>query len=136
VHLQPSVQNTAIADAFANQAYVYSVSNGVATIYSVGENGIDNGAGAEELLVRVYSAVPGTRKTWQRLRPIVEVLANHIEAGGSVAGSWSTVRAAIGLGAAYDADGWGTTLQWDAATHTLTSAGPDRSFGNADDITI
>lgn len=136
VHLQPDVQNTAVLDAFANQGYIYAVSNGVATIYSVGENGIDDGPGAEELIIQVFSAVPGTKKTWQRLRVAVEVLAQHIESGGSVAGSWTTVRAAIGLGASFDTDGWGTTLQWDAATHTLTSAGADQSFGGADDITI
>ena len=136
VHLQPGVQDTVIADAFANQGYVYATSNGIATVYSVGENGVDNGVGGEELLVRVYAAVPGTRKTWQRLRVVVEVLANHIESGGTVAGNWPTVRAAIGLGVTFDVDGWGTTLQWDAATHTLSSAGPDRSFGTADDITI
>lgn len=136
VHLQPGAQNTVVLDAFANQEYAFSVSNGVATVYSVGENGIDNGAGSEELVVRVFSAVPGTKKTWQRLRIVVEVLAQHIESGGSVAGNWPTVRAAIGLGPTFDIDGWGTTLQWDAATHTLTSAGPDQNLGNSDDITI
>lgn len=136
VHLQPGPQNTVILDAFANQGYLYSTSSGVATIYSVGENGVDDGVTNEELLVQVFSAVPGTKKTWQRLRLIVELLAEHIESGGSIAGNWVTVRAAIGLGASFDTDGWGTTFQWDDATHTLTSAGPDTSFGTADDITI
>lgn len=138
VYLQPGVQGTATVDAFANQDYRYLVAGGgqVATVYSVGENGVDNGASGEELVVNVYAAIPGTRRTWQRLRVIVEVLANHIEAGGSVGGAWPTLRAAIGLGAGYDADGWGTTLQWTDTTHTLTSAGPDRTFGTADDITL
>lgn len=136
VYLQPGAQNGAIQDAFANQQYVYAVASGVATIYSVGENTVDDGASAEELMVQSFAAVPGTRKTCQRLRIAVEVLANHIESGGSIAGTWSTVRAAIGLGAGYDVDGWGTVLQWVAATHTLTSAGPDQAFGTADDITI
>ena len=138
VYLQPGPMSTAVDDAFANQRYRYSVngSTNVATVYSLGENAIDDGAGGEELRVEVFAAVPGTRRTWQRLRVIVEVLANHIEAGGSVAGSWSTVRAAIGLGVSYDVDGFGTTLQWTDSTHTLTSAGPDGAFGNADDITL
>jgi len=80
--------------------------------------------------------VPGTKKTWQRLRLVVEVLAEHIESGGSIVGNWTTVRTAIGLGAGFDQDGWGTTLRWTDSTHTLTSAGPDTSFGTADDITI
>lgn len=139
VHLQPGAMNTATIDPFGgNLDYVYSIDavNNRVTLYSRGENGIDDGIASEELLVRVHGAVPGTRKTWARLRVIVEVLANHIEAGGSVAGSWPTVRAAIGLGSSYDADGFGTTLQWTAATHTLTSAGPDHNFGTADDITL
>lgn len=136
VHLQPGPQNTAVLDAFANQEYRYAVAGGIATVYSLGENGVDDGANGEELVVRVYSAVPGTKRTWQRLRLSVELLAEHIEAGGSVAGTWPTVRAAIGLGTTFDVDGWGTTLQWTAASHTLTSAGPDQAFGTADDITI
>lgn len=137
-YLQPGPQDTAIGDAFANQAYRYSVdaTTAIATVWSVGENGVDDGAAAEELRVDVYAAVPGLRKTWQRLRLIVEVLADHIEAGGSVAGDWPTLRAAIGLGAGYDADGFGTQLAWAAATWTLTSAGPDRTFGTADDISL
>lgn len=139
IHLQPGVGGTTTIDPFAAGApYVYATDPvaGTATAYSIGENSRDDGAANEELVVVVHRAVPGIAKTCQRLRIVVEVLANHIEAGGSVAGSWPTVRAALGLGAAYDLDGFGTTLQWNAATHTLTSAGPDRTFGTADDITI
>jgi len=139
VHLQPGPQDTAVVDPFgAGLPYVYAVdaAANVATVHSRGENGADDGAAAEEFVARTHGAVPGTRRTLQRLRVIVEVLANHIESGGSVAGSWPALRGAIGLGSAYDLDGFGTTLQWDAATHTLTSAGPDRTFGTADDITI
>lgn len=138
VHVHPGVGNTAVLDPFgAGQGYLYSAATpGIAVVYSRGEDGRDNGVGAEEFVLRVDAAVPGTRKTWQRLRLVVEVLANHIEAGGSVVGSWPTVRAACGLPAAFDADGWGTTLQWTAASHELRSAGPDRSFATSDDITL
>lgn len=138
VHLHPGIGNTAVLDPFgAGQGYLYSTTTpGLAVVYSRGDNGRDNGVANEEFVLRVDAAVPGTRKTWQRLRLIVEVLAEHIEAGGSVAGSWPTVRAAAGLPASFDADGWGTTLQWTAATHELLSAGPDRSFGTSDDITL
>jgi len=147
VHLQPGVSNTVLIDPFgAGQNYVYisSLTSPLpvgspqpvrARVYSRGENGVDDGA-AEELVSSVSGAIPGTKKTCARLRVIVEVLANHIEAGGSVAGTWPVVRAAIGLGAAYDNDGFGTVLQWTAATHMLSSAGPDRTFGNSDDITF
>jgi prepilin-type N-terminal cleavage/methylation domain-containing protein len=139
VHLQPGVRNTATVDAFGGSlAYVYSIDpvNNLCTCHSRGENGVDDGFNNEELGVTVRGAVPGSRRTWMRLRLVVEALANHIEAGGSVAGSWSAVRASIGLGSSFDTDGFGTALQWTAATHTLTSAGPDRRFGTADDITL
>lgn len=139
VHLQPGPRNTVTIDPFApNQTYVYArdPATNSATVHSVGEDGRNRGFANEELAVRVHASVPGTRRTWMRLRVAVEVLANHLEAGGSVAGSWPTVRAAIGLGATYDRDGFGTVLNWNETTHTLTSAGPDLAFGTADDITI
>lgn len=139
VHLQPGVQNTTIEDPFgAGQGYRYSIDlvNNIATVWSRGENGVDNGWAAEEFVVRTYAAVPGLKKTWQRMRLIVELLADHIEAGGSTVGTWSTVRAAIGMPATFDVDGFGTPFTWTDATHTLTSAGPDRIAGNADDINL
>lgn len=139
MHLQPGVGGTTLVDAFGSgQSYLYSVdaAANTATVRSRGENGVDDGIAGEEHLVVVHGAVPGIARTYQRFRLIVEVLANHIESGGSVAGSWPAVRAAIGLGAAYDRDGFGTVLDWNAATHTLTSAGPDRALGTADDIVM
>ena len=139
VHLQPGVQDTVIEDPFgAGQGYRYQLDlvNNIAAVYSRGENGVDDGLLAEEFVVRVYAATPGLKKTWQRLRLIVELLADHIETGGSVVGAWPVVRAAAGMPAAFDRDGFGTTFTWTAATHTLTSAGPDRIAGNADDITL
>lgn len=137
-HLQPGIGNTVVEDAFGGGQYLYSVSASAdtATVYSRGENAVDDGAASEEYVAVVHGAVPGLRRTTLRIRIIAEVLADHIESGGSVAGSWSTLRAQLGLGAEYDADGFGTAFQWTAATYTLTSAGPDRSFGTSDDITI
>jgi prepilin-type N-terminal cleavage/methylation domain-containing protein len=139
VHLQPGVGGTAVIDPFgAGQPYVYAVDTaaGTATVHSRGENGRDDGSGTEDLVIVVHGAVPGMAQTWQRWRLVVEVLANHIEAGGAVDGPWPHLRAALGLGSVYDRDGFGTVLRWDAATHTLTSAGPDRTFDTADDITL
>ncbi len=139
VHLQTGVGGTVIQDPFgAGQDYRYSVSvgAGTATVYSIGENGVDDGVTNEEQVLVVSGSVPGARRTHQRLRVIVEVLADHIESGGSTTGSWSTLCTSLGLGNEYLTDGWGTTLQWTAATHSLASAGPDRTFGTADDITL
>lgn len=139
VHLQPGVGNTGVIDPFgAGAPYVYTAraATGVATVYSRGENGRDDGAAREEFVQRVYAAVPATKRTWQRLRMIAEVLANHVEAGGDVSGDWSALRSQLGLGAEYANDGWGTALRWTSATLTLRSAGPDRRFGTVDDITL
>ncbi len=139
VYLQPGVGNTAVIDPFgAGAGYVYAVNNTArtATVYSRGENGVDNGAAREEFVQVVYANVPAAKKTQQRLRLIVELLANHIESGGAVTGNWAALRAQLGLGTEYQRDGWGTQLRWTAATHSLTSAGPDRRFGTADDITL
>ncbi len=138
-HLQPGVRNGGIEDPFGQgqqYAYAIDVPNGTAMVWSRGENGVDDGFANEEFVVQIHAAVPGLKKTWQRLRLIVELLADHIESGGSVAGTWSTVRAAIGLGAEFDFDGFGSTFDWAESTHTLRSAGPDRTFGTADDITL
>lgn len=139
IHLQPGVGGTTTIDPFAaGAAYHYSrdTTANTATAYSIGDNGVDDGAAGEDLVAVVHGAVPGVAKTWQRFRLVVEVLANHIEAGGAVTGTWTSLRATLGLPADYDRDGFGTTLQWTAATHALTSAGPDRQFGTTDDITM
>lgn len=36
----------------------------------------------------------------------------------------------------WNQDAWGTTFQYNAGTSTLRSCGPDRTCGNADDISI
>lgn len=139
VHLQTGVGGTTLIDAFgAGQPYLYlrDTTANTATVWSRGENGVDDGIAGEDHLVVVAGAVPGITRTYQRLRLIVEVLANHIESGGAVTGTWPSLRAAIGLGTSYDHDGFGTTFDWDAATHTLRSAGADRALGSADDITL
>jgi hypothetical protein len=80
----------AIADPFGpgglNLVYLPTPATLSATVYSRGENNRDDGPLLEEHRVLIQGAVPGTRRTWQKLRIIVEVLANHLETGGSVAG--------------------------------------------------
>ncbi len=138
VYLQPGVGGSTVQDGWGgNVDYLYSVNAAAhtATVYSRGENGVDNGLANEQYSVVVYAAVPGLQKTRQRLRVIVEALANHIEAGGALTGTWSADRAALGLGAEYDNDGFGTPFTLAPATLTLRSAGPDGILGTADDVT-
>ncbi len=139
LHLQPGTRNTAIADPFASGGnYLFAVNSGAdtVTVRSVGENQRDDNGGGDDIVVVVHGAIPGARRTYQRLRIVVERLAEYIESGGNVSGSWTTVRSAMGLGNEYERDGWGTALSWDAATYTLRCAGPDRSLGSSDDITL
>ncbi len=106
-----------------------------ATVYSVGDNGRDDGAAAETIKVTVYGARPGGERTRERMNVISAALARHIRAGGTITGVWNTDRAALGLGAAYARDAFGTAFRLNAAL-LLRSAGPDRRFGNADDLTL
>lgn len=138
VYLQPGVGGGAIRDGWGGDVqYLYRVDTvaGTATVYSRGENGRDDGFANEQFAVVVHAAVPGLQKTRQRMRVIAEALANHLEAGGALTGTWSTDRAAMGLGSEYDGDGFGTPFTLSATTKVLRSAGPDRVMGNADDLT-
>ncbi|MEZ5965426.1 MAG: prepilin-type N-terminal cleavage/methylation domain-containing protein [Planctomycetota bacterium] len=106
----------------------------VATAYSVGENGVDDGAAAEALKVSVYGARPGGERTRARMRVITAALAAHLEAGGRITGTWSVDRAAMGLGSDYERDGFGVPFDLDGSSLRLRSYGPDRQAGTPDDI--
>jgi prepilin-type N-terminal cleavage/methylation domain-containing protein len=139
VYFQPGIGGGAVVDPFTmNLNYVYAVDTATnfATVHSRGENGTDEGAAAEELSVFVYGAVPGGRHTWMKLRIAVEVLANFIESGGNVGGSWIGVCSRMGLDPTYRTDGFGTTFDWDDSSYALRSAGPDKTLNTADDIEI
>jgi general secretion pathway protein G len=136
--LQPGVRGTGIFDGWGGDVeYVYARTTDpdTASVHSRGENGIDDGYAAEEFKTTVYGAVPGLRRTHARMRVIVEALANFLEVGGTLTGNWSTDRQALGLGAEYARDGFGTDFVLDATTKVLRSAGPDRTMNNADDVT-
>lgn len=138
VYLQTGVGGTALLDAWGQGLpYVYAVdvAAGTATVHSRGSDGRDDGFAAEELRVAVHAAVPGLRKTRQRMRVIVETMANFLELGGTLTGDWDADRAAMGLGQEYSGDGFGQPFTLVPATLTLRSAGPDRVAGTADDLT-
>lgn len=107
----------------------------VATVYSVGDDGVDAGAANEPLQVRVHGSRPGGDRTRERMHMILAALAQHLDAGGRVTGDWTVDRAALGLGAEYERDGFGVPFTLEAATLLLRSAGADRVVGTADDIT-
>jgi len=137
-YLQPGLQGTAITDGFsAGNDYRLAVTAGpdLARVWSRGPDGVDASGLADDLLVEVHGSAPGYRRTRERMRIIVEVLANFLESGGSLTGSWATDRTNLGLGPAYANDGFGTPFQLDGKRLELRSAGPDRVFGTADDLT-
>lgn len=108
----------------------------VITVYSVGENGADDGAAVEALRVDVHGSAPGGLRTRERMRIIAAALAAHLDAGGRVTGVWSSDRAAIGLGSDYDRDGFGVAFVLEGTTLQLRSAGADRRFGTGDDVSL
>lgn len=137
VYVVPGVQDTAIRDGWGlaqNYLYVVTTSPDVATVRSIGPNVTDEGGSGDDIEARIPGTVPGNERTRARMRVIVEVLANFLESGGTLTGTWSTDRTNMGLGATYEVDGFGTAFQLDPATYVLQSAGPDRSHGTSDDL--
>lgn len=137
VYFHTGVNGSLLLDPWGGLPLVYSrdPATNTARVHSRGENGLDNGFAAEEFAIAVNAASAGLRKTRQRMAVIVRALAQHVGGGGTLTGTWSTDRAAMGLGSEYGNDGFGTPFTLDAATRVLRSAGPDRSAGNGDDLT-
>jgi prepilin-type N-terminal cleavage/methylation domain-containing protein len=138
VFVQPGVDNARLRDEWGTRAryrLVRTRNPDTATAYSVGDNGRDDGAGNEAIKVTVQGALPGGERTRERMAVIAAAVARHVRAGGTLSGRWARDRAALGLGAEYARDGFGTAFRLDAATLVLRSAGADRTFNNADDIT-
>lgn len=136
-YLQPGVQGTAVLDAFSGQndyLFVKSSSPDRVEVWSRGPDGNDDNRTGDDIAVLVHGSPPGYRKTRERMRVIVEQLANFLESGGSLTGNWSQDRVNLGLGAVYERDGFGTAFRLDATTLELRSAGADRNFSTADDL--
>ncbi len=139
VFLRPGAQQARLLDEFRSTQY-YRVARtsdpDTFTVYSVGENGLDDGATNEVFRSVVDGALPGNTRTRERMRIIAAALAVWLGGGGTPTGNWSADRAAMGLGVEYERDGFGTPFRLDAATRVLRSAGADRSFSTVDDLVI
>ena len=138
-YLQPGVGGTTTRDSWGGDVeYLMSAStaNNSVSVWSRGENGVDSGLANEEFFVTVAGATPGMRKTRIRMRIIVETLGTFLESGGSLTGVWSMDRAALGLGSEYQVDGFGVAFVLEATTLVLRGAGPDRTMGTSDDLTL
>lgn len=138
VYISGGVDDTTINDGWGpNATYVYELSKNpdVATITSRGPNGRAEGGRADDIQVRVPGSAVGNRRTRARVRIIVESLAEFIEAGGKLSGSWTKDMKRLGLAAPYDRDGFGSLFRVNSTTLVVQSAGADRRFGTKDDIT-
>lgn len=138
VYLQPGVNGTAVVDAWgSNLPYAYSLSFSpdVARIFSVGDDGSSQGFANEEQRIEVFGAIPGQRTTRRRMTVILAALAVFVESGGTVTGTWSVDRPAMGLGSQFDNDGFGQPFRL-GVDLVLESAGPDRVFGTGDDLGV
>ncbi len=136
VHLGGGIADDTIRDEWGSAWYRYSRTTNPdrCQVWSIGEDLVNAGAASEALSLTVEGRVPGDRRTRERLAIIAGALAAHIANGGSLTGTWSTDRAAMGLGSVYESDAYGTSFQIDAGTRVVTSAGADRVFSTADDL--
>ncbi len=140
VNVAPGVGDDLLEDgwAAANTYYRYATTSNpdTATVWSVGPDGFDSGSINETLRITVHGALAGLPKTRSRLNVIGGALAQHLAAGRSITGNWTTDRTALGLGAEYATDGFGTTFQLLTTDRVVRSAGPDRNFATtADNLT-
>lgn len=137
-YFSTGVNSAAILDPWgAGAQYVYArdTSANTVKVHSRGENGRDDGFASEEFAITVSGAVPGLKRTRERMRVISAAVTLFVAGGGTLTGTWSTDRAAMGLGSEYASDGFGTAFTLNATTKVLRSAGPDRVMSNSDDLT-
>lgn len=119
--------------------YVLTGPNGQCTLYSRGENGIDNGGTGDDIAISISSGPSGLLKTRSRLGLIGVALKRYLDADPShqLTGDWAgTDRTALGLSSEYDQDAWGIGFQSVAGQAMVKSAGPDRLFSTSDDLTL
>jgi len=114
-----------------NTAYVLAQTGGGASpvtflARSFGPDRSNDDGGGDDLTLNVSSVPPGRKATQYKL----EIAQTVLNQNGSLAlsGSWATDRATLGLGAAFNTDGWGQPLEINTGSRTIFSVGPD---GNA-----
>ena len=139
-YLDAGLNNAAFSDPWRNN-YSLVINHGGTNppnwiVRSRGPNRIDESGGGDDLTIVVTSEVAGRGTTLDRVRVAQSVL-NGAPAL-ALTGNWTgSDRAALGLAAPYDVDGWGRAIQINAASRTVYSAGPDGNAATtADNIPI
>lgn len=134
-YVLPGVDDDRLRDEWGGKTY-YRLSTttnpDTITVYSVGDDGADAGASAEQWKVAVSGAEPGNRRTRIKMRIIAGAMSDFLASGGTLTGTWSADRVALGLGQEYQADGFGTDFL--LQSYVLRSAGADRQAGTSDDL--
>lgn len=139
-YVLPGYDDNLIKDEWGAKTYYRYVRTGtnpdVVVVYGLGPDAIDSGPAAETWKVTVFGAGPGMRRTRERLQRISAAIADHVGNGGTLSGSWPAWVAAMALAPSMQTDGFNTSFRVDADGRTVRSAGPDRTFDTADDLTL
>ena len=139
-YVLPGYDDNLIKDEWGTKTYYRYVQTGtnpdVVVVYGLGPDDIDSGPAAETWKVTVFGAAPGTRRTRERLQRISAAIADHVGNGGTLSGTWSAWITAMALAPSMQTDGFNTPFRVDADGRTVRSAGPDRTFDTADDLTL
>lgn len=134
-YLDPGIGGDAFADPW-NTAYVLVVGTpaGAApwlAVRSCGPDRQDDAGGDDDLQLLVSGEPPGRNSTHRKLA--IAQAALNANPSLALTGNWLNDRAALGLDAAFDVDGWGRDFAVNVASRTVFSAGPDGSAAAAGD---
>ncbi|MCP4571191.1 MAG: prepilin-type N-terminal cleavage/methylation domain-containing protein [bacterium] len=127
-YLDQGFSGDAFRDAWGTDYALYQFAGlpVVLRVSSLGPDRTDDNGGDDDLVVLISSAPPGREKTETELA--VAQAALDANTALVLTGAWGTDRAALGLGAGFDLDGWGLGYGVNAVSRYVYSAGPD---GNA-----
>lgn len=126
-YLDPGIGGGNFIDPW-NTAYVLAETGGggspvVFLARSFGPDRSNNEGGGDDMTLNVSSVPPGRKATQYKLEIAQTVLNQNGSLG--LTGAWATDRVALGLDAAFNADGWGQSLGINVGSRTIFSMGPD-----------
>lgn len=129
-YMDQGVAGGALIDPW-NQGYLVSAQPAggavvVLSIRSQGPDRVDDGGAGDDIAVTVSNASLGREiTTWKQ--DTAQAAVNN--SGHVMVGAWPANRAALGLPATFDLDGWGQPFLVHAGANMVYSAGPDGVAG-------
>ncbi len=133
-YMDQGVAGGALIDPW-NQGYLVSAATAGGavvnlTVRSSGPDRVDNGGTGDDIAVVVSNMSLGREiSTWKQ--DTAQAAINN--SGHVLVGTWPANRAALGLPATFDVDGWGQQFLVLAGANMVYSAGPDAVAGNVID---